>query len=117
MAQSLEEHGIRTSEDIHWNLTTPRLYEAIVRKEEALLAHGGPVVITTTPHTGRSPNDKFIIDDSVSHDAVWWGPVNQPLAEGFHGELTPGSLECLGEGEVVGQEVLRDPCRGGGTGS
>lgn len=84
MARNLEEHGIRTSGDIHWNLATPRLYEAIVRKGEALLAHGGPVVVTTFPHTGRSANDKFIIDDPGTHDVVWWGPVNHPLtAERF----------------------------------
>lgn len=84
MARNLEEHGIRTSGDIHWNLTTPRLYEAIVRKGEALLAHGGPVVVNTTPHTGRSAKDKFVIDDSATHDVIWWGPVNHPLtAERF----------------------------------
>lgn len=79
MARNLEEHGIRTSEEIHWNLTTPRLYEAIVRKGEALLAHGGPVVVTTAPHTGRSPHDKFIIDDPQTHEVIWWGPVNNSL--------------------------------------
>jgi len=106
MAQNLEEHGIRTSGDIHWNLTTPRLYEAIVRKKEALLAHGGPVVVTTTPHTGRSPNDKFIIDDSASYDAVWWGPVNQPLTserfDAFHQRL----LHHLADKELFVQDCF-----------
>jgi phosphoenolpyruvate carboxykinase (ATP) len=106
MAQNLEEHGIRTSEDIHWNLTTPRLYEAIVRRKEALLAHGGPVVVTTTPHAGRSPNDKYIIDDPATHDAVWWGPVNQPLASERFDVLYQRLLHHLAGKELFVQDCF-----------
>ncbi|HOP40519.1 MAG TPA: phosphoenolpyruvate carboxykinase (ATP) [Geobacteraceae bacterium] len=79
MARDLAEHGIRTSGNIYWNLPTPRLYEMMIRNGEGVLAHGGPVVVNTAPHTGRSPHDKFVVDDAETHDTVWWGEVNQPL--------------------------------------
>jgi phosphoenolpyruvate carboxykinase (ATP) len=111
MARNLEEHGIRTTGDIHWNLPTPRLYEAIVRKGEALLAHGGPVVVTTSPHTGRSPNDKFIIDDPGIHDAVWWGPVNHPLAPERFAALHRRLLDYLDGRELFVQDCFAGASR------
>ena len=106
MVRNLEVHGISTSGDIHWNLTTPRLYEAIVRKGEALLAHGGPVVITTTPHTGRSPNDRFIIDDPGTHDAIWWGPVNHSLSPERFDSLYQRLLQHLTDKELFVQDCF-----------
>jgi phosphoenolpyruvate carboxykinase (ATP) len=106
MARNLEEHGIRTSEGIHWNLTTPRLYEAIVRKGEALLAHGGPVVVTTAPHTGRSPHDKFIIDDPGTHDSIWWGPVNNSLSPEKFAGIRQRLLHHLTDKELFVQDCF-----------
>jgi len=80
MTADLHEHGIANPGPIHWNLATPRLYEHVIRGGEALLARGGPLVVDTSPHTGRSPEDKFIIDEPGSREAVDWGPVNHPLA-------------------------------------
>jgi phosphoenolpyruvate carboxykinase (ATP) len=106
MARNLQEHGISTSGDIHWNLPTPRLYEAIVRKGEALLAQGGPVVVTTIPHTGRSANDKFIIDDPGTHDVIWWGPVNKSLAPEKFAALKQRLLRHLADRELYVQDCF-----------
>ncbi len=85
MAHDLTEHGITTSTTIYWNQTTPALYEAAIRNREGLLAQNGPFVVVTAPHTGRSPNDKYIIDEPGCRDVIWWGEVNRPLAqERFH---------------------------------
>jgi phosphoenolpyruvate carboxykinase (ATP) len=75
----LENHGIVKVNDIYWNLSTPALYEEIVRRREGLVAHLGPLVVRTGHHTGRSPNDKFIVRESSSADHVWWGSVNRPF--------------------------------------
>ena len=45
------------------------------------LAKNGPLVAMTGPHTGRSPNDKFTVEESTSADAIWWGKVNRPFPE------------------------------------
>lgn len=85
MGQDLQEHGIRTSGTILWNGTTPRLCEAAILNREGLLARGGALVVNTAPHTGRSPDDKYIVNEPSCRDAVWWDEVNRPLSpERFH---------------------------------
>ncbi|KAA0258152.1 phosphoenolpyruvate carboxykinase (ATP) [Deferribacter autotrophicus] len=77
----LEEHGLVNLARIHWNLTTPQLYEEAVKRREGLIAHLGPLVVRTGHHTGRSPNDKFIVDtDDVSKDVYWKGD-NKAISE------------------------------------
>ncbi len=75
----LDQHGIQNVGTVHWNLTTPRLYEEAIRRREGRLAHLGPLVVRTGQHTGRAPNDKFIVKEPSSADKVWWGKVNRPL--------------------------------------
>ena len=71
--------GLHNIESIHWNLSSAQLYEAAIRRREARLAHLGPLVTRTGTFTGRAPNDKYIVDDEVTHDDVEWGQINQPM--------------------------------------
>jgi phosphoenolpyruvate carboxykinase (ATP) len=75
----LEKHGILNTGNVYWNLPTPVLYEHAVRREEGIIAHEGPLVVSTAPHTGRSPKDKFIVREPSSQDKIWWGDVNPPF--------------------------------------
>ena len=75
----LEHHGIKNAKEIFWNLTTPALYEHISRNGEGHISHLGPVVVATGQHTGRAPNDKFIVKEPTSQDDIWWGKVNKPF--------------------------------------
>ncbi len=75
----LGQHGIKNVKNIYWNLSTAQLYEKIVGNKEGMLAHMGPVCIETGQHTGRAPNDKFIVRESSSEENVWWGKVNRPF--------------------------------------
>jgi len=78
--QTLDAQGLRPTGRVHWNLVQTVLLEAAIRRGEGELAHMGPFVAVTAPHTGRSPNDKFIVrEPSTEHD-VDWGKVNQPVA-------------------------------------
>jgi phosphoenolpyruvate carboxykinase (ATP) len=77
----LEAQGLRPDGEVHWNLTAPVLLETAVRRGEGMLADMGPFVAVTAPHTGRSPNDKFVVREPGSEKDVDWGKVNQPLAE------------------------------------
>ena len=61
------------------NLPVAELYQRAVAGNEASVAHGGPLVVLTGAHTGRSANDKFIVDDDATHDTVHWGRFNAPL--------------------------------------
>jgi phosphoenolpyruvate carboxykinase (ATP) len=77
----LEAQGLQPPGDVHWNLTGPVLIESAVRRSEGNLAAMGPFVAITAPHTGRSPNDKFVVQEPGSENDVDWGKVNQPFAE------------------------------------
>jgi phosphoenolpyruvate carboxykinase (ATP) len=79
-ADGLAPQGLRPSGRVHWNLVAPELVEAAVRRNEGVLAEMGPFVAVTTPHTGRSPNDKFVVKDPTSEADVDWGKVNQPIS-------------------------------------
>ena len=74
-AQGLAPHG-----RLHWNLMGPELMLAAARRGEGEFADMGPFVAVTTPHTGRSPNDKFIAKETVTEGDVWWGKVNRPIS-------------------------------------
>jgi phosphoenolpyruvate carboxykinase (ATP) len=75
----LEAQGIRTGAQLFWNLTTAPLVEQAVQRGEGLLSRDGPLVVRTGKHTGRSAQDRFIVRNSVSEGAVWWGKTNKPM--------------------------------------
>lgn len=78
---ALEGQGLNPTGTIHWNLIAPRLVQEAVARHEGMLADMGPFVANTAPHTGRSPNDKFVVrEPSTEHD-VDWGKVNQPISD------------------------------------
>jgi phosphoenolpyruvate carboxykinase (ATP) len=76
----LERQGLRPSGQVHWNLVAPELMLAAARRGEGEFADMGPFVAVTSPHTGRSPNDKFVVKDPAVERDVDWGKVNQPYS-------------------------------------
>ena len=77
----LGEHGIEAGGRVHVHPSTSVLYTHTLRRNEGRLAEGGPLVVDTGRHTGRSPKDKFLVREPSSEDRVWWGTVNQELNE------------------------------------
>ncbi len=92
----LENHGITNVNDIFWNLPTSRLYEEAIRRREGLVAHLGPLVVRTGHHTGRSANDKFLVQEPSTDEAdIWWGEVNRPFDSGRFDNLHARLLAYL----------------------
>jgi phosphoenolpyruvate carboxykinase (ATP) len=79
----LSNHGLKNLKHSYWNLSGGELYEHSVLRGEGRLAHHGPLVVNTGQHTGRSPNDKFIVREAGSEKHVWWGKVNRPFEGNF----------------------------------
>jgi phosphoenolpyruvate carboxykinase (ATP) len=77
----LSEHGIDPSGDVHRNPTSSQLYTHALVRREARLAEGGPLVVDTGEHTGRSPKDKFIVREPGSEERIWFGDVNADISE------------------------------------
>ena len=61
------------------NLSVPALVEEALRRGEASLSSTGALKATTGKYTGRSPKDKFLVDDAGTHGHVEWGKTNQPI--------------------------------------
>ncbi len=78
--QLLSAQGLTPSGQVHWNLMSPALIEAAIRRGEGTVADMGPFVAVTAPHTGRSPNDKFVVREPGTEGDVDWGKVNQPIS-------------------------------------
>ena len=78
-SRRLEVHGIHNQNAVYWNLSTPALYEEAIKRREGRLAHLGPLVVRTGQHTGRAPNDKYVVREAESEAKVWWGKVNRPM--------------------------------------
>jgi len=76
----LDTLGLKTQGKEFWNLVPASLYEAAIRRGEGVVAEGGPLVVITGEHTGRSPNDKFIVRDAGSEKEVDWGNVNRAIS-------------------------------------
>jgi phosphoenolpyruvate carboxykinase (ATP) len=97
----LDAQGIATGAEIFWNLTTAPLVEQAVRRGEGLLAKDGPLVVRTGKHTGRSAQDRFIVRDSVSENAVWWGKTNKPMDPDAFERLYDDFLLALGDKDML----------------
>ncbi|MEX2161409.1 MAG: phosphoenolpyruvate carboxykinase (ATP), partial [Anaerolineales bacterium] len=63
------------------NLSPAEIYEHAVRNGSVQLTAAGPFNAVTTPHTGRSPLDKYVVREPATEKDVKWGKVNQPIDE------------------------------------
>jgi phosphoenolpyruvate carboxykinase (ATP) len=77
----LSRHGIAASGDVYWNPSTSMLYTHALLRGDARLAEGGPLVVDTGFHPGRSPKDKFVVREPGSEDRIWWSEVNAEIGE------------------------------------
>ena len=82
------------------------LYEDAVRRGEGLIAADGPLVVRTGKHTGRSPDDKFIVDEPGSRDKIWWGTVNRPIDEANYDRLRARLMEYCADRDLYAQDCF-----------
>ncbi len=95
VAFGLEKQGINTSAKVHWNLGTAPLVELSVKRDEAMLAKDGPLVVETGAHTGRSARDKFTVRDAETESTVWWGKTNSPMSPDHFAALKADFLAAM----------------------
>jgi len=78
-------HELLMRPNVYYNLSPAQLVEHALKRNEAVLTDTGALCATTGKYTGRSPKDKYIVDQSSIHDKIDWGNINQPIsAEKFH---------------------------------
>jgi phosphoenolpyruvate carboxykinase (ATP) len=77
----LRPYGLLNVGHVYGNLSSPALTEQIIARQEAFLTEMGAVAAYTGKYTGRSPQDRYIVQDDQTRDTVDWGPVNRPMSE------------------------------------
>jgi phosphoenolpyruvate carboxykinase (ATP) len=105
--RGLEREGIQTDR-VRWNLSSAALYEESVRRQEGVIAAEGPLVCRTGHHTGRSPNDKFVVREPTSEANVAWGTVNRPMTASQFDSLREDLVSSL-----QGKELFVQDCYAG----
>ncbi len=88
----LEKLGIMNPKSVYRNLSPAQLVEKALINGEGKLSSTGALVVTTGKYTGRSPEDKFVVDSEGIHNDIAWGKVNRPISQekfnGIKGKLT-----------------------------
>jgi len=79
IAGELASLGLLRPGTVHHNLTVPRLIELSIQRGEGVLAENGALFVRTGKYTGRSPQDRYIVDSPGVHAAIDWGAVNIPM--------------------------------------
>ncbi|MGB3548411.1 MAG: phosphoenolpyruvate carboxykinase (ATP) [Saprospiraceae bacterium] len=74
-------------DNIRANLPVAALVEATIKKSQGQLSDTGALVINTGKFTGRSPKDRYIVEDDLTRDTVDWGNINQPIAPEHYAAL------------------------------
>src|SRR4051812_43975150 len=103
-ARTLDREGIRTDR-ARWNLSVAALYEAAIERREGILAADGPLSCRTGQHTGRSPNDKFIVREPSSEHEIEWGKVNRSIDAAQFDTLRGDLLGSLAGKELFALDV------------
>ncbi|HJW21921.1 MAG TPA: phosphoenolpyruvate carboxykinase (ATP) [Candidatus Limnocylindrales bacterium] len=91
---------------IRRNLSTAELYEDALREGEGVIAGEGPLVVRTGKHTGRSPKDKFIVQEPSSEAKIWWGDVNHPLDEEHYDRLRARLMDYVRDRRLYSQDMF-----------
>lgn len=86
------------------NLSAEALYQLAVERGEGEIARGGPIVVRTGEHTGRSAKDKFIVRTGEVEDKVWWD-ANQSMTQDAFDRLHADMLEYATSRELISQNL------------
>jgi len=97
----LSGHGLDPRGRVYRNPTSALLYAHALAHGDGRLAEGGPLVVDTGRFTGRSPKDKFLVDEPSSTERIWWGEVNQKLGEPSFDGLRERVAAQLSAAEVL----------------
>ena len=92
--------GIRSAENVHYQLSPEELTEQTVARKEGVLNDTGALVIKTGEFTGRSPKDKFIVKDSITAETVHWNDFNIPIEPGYYDQLYKKMVTHLENKEI-----------------
>jgi phosphoenolpyruvate carboxykinase (ATP) len=104
----LDNLGLANLRQAYWNLSREALYEESIFRGEANIVRMGSLIVNTGKHTARAAADKFVVRESTSEDAIWWGQYNRPFdADKFE------ALFARLQGYLQGRDIFIQDCYGG----
>lgn len=71
---------ILQKDNVKFNLVISELVEEAIYHKEGILTNTGSLRVTTGKYTGRSPDDKFFVQDNTTKNVLNWGSANKPLS-------------------------------------
>ena len=101
----LDQHNISNDKNIYWNMGTEVLYEHTIKNNLGIVGKGGALVVETGIHTGRSANDKFMVEEESSKDNIWWGKVNVSISEENFDKIHAQILDYLQDRDLYVQDL------------
>jgi len=87
MVLGLEKVGLKNLGKIQRNLSYDDLFALEEKNNEGVVTANGTMAVDTGKFTGRSPKDKFMVEEPSSKDNLWWGKVNQKVSEDVFNDL------------------------------
>jgi phosphoenolpyruvate carboxykinase (ATP) len=90
-----------SKDSTHLQLSTSQLVTAALRRGEGQLTETGALRADTGKYTGRSPKDRFIVDDDISNHKIDWGDINQPISEETFDQLYEKVIDHLDNKEEL----------------
>ena len=94
-----------TIEATYRNLSTAELYEHAIRNAEGIVSAHGSLVVRTGKHTGRSPQDKFVVREPSSAGRSGGDPVNQPISEEHYDRLRARLMKYVADRPIYSQDL------------
>ncbi len=102
----LDITGISTSGDVHWNLSPASLVEKSLLKGEGFLTDTGAIMCDTGRFTGRAPDDRFIVKDSITENHVWWKEFNRSISPEVFSNLKSKLVHSLKDKNLFVKDVF-----------
>lgn len=95
MEKDIASYGIVVKQLFH-NTAPAVLYEQALRNEKlSFVSDQGALMVSSGAKTGRSPQDKRIVDEPSSKDHIWWGKINIPMPESAYQIIRERALDYL----------------------
>ena len=74
-----EQKNITSLKNTFVNPPIELIAEHIIQNGEGCIGQNGALMVDTGVFTGRSPKDKYFVEEEFSKDSLWWGPVNKKI--------------------------------------
>jgi phosphoenolpyruvate carboxykinase (ATP) len=97
---TLQQLGIAGNPKVFWNLSPDHLTKETLNRKQGFLTETGALAIETGKFTGRSPQDRFIVEDNITRDTVDWGSINKPIASTFFYQLKEQLTAYLSQKDI-----------------